>query len=282
MGLAPVIETAVKPAGGTPVGASAAQDNLAPSAVTWPIMGRKAYLSYLPNRHAVQFSIADTGPHGMLEAEDKLQSVNSWNVKETGSRSYVNDAGLASLESDLELMGGVTEARVKDFIGNCVSRSERWLSRMSFAAEWGQDGAGPGTRKADVISSLTVPELLEILESVTEDASFELPPDYPRLVAMKLGESIVTFRIGTTNTSLLIRYELASHVCSCPLSDVNGWNRTRILSRTFLDTDGGAVLEADLDLRGGVTRRRVDVFVKSFLSIIEIWTKEIIIPNRPR
>jgi hypothetical protein len=282
MGLSPAVETAVKPKGKTPAGAGACPAGLAASAVAWDIMGRKARLSYMPDRRAVRFSIADTGQRFTLDPEDMLQAVNHWNFKETGSRSHVDDAGLASLESDLELAGGVSEARVRDFIANCVSRSERWISRMSVAAGWGQDGDGPETRTAGVISSLTAPELLEILKSAAGDASFELPPDSSGLVVMRIDGSTVTVMIGPGGTMLLIRHALSRSLCSCSLSDVNGWNGTRSLSRSFIDPEGAAVLESDLDLRGGVTRRKVRAFVKGFLLSIEAWTEEIILPNRLR
>ncbi len=47
------------------------------------------------------------------------------------------------------------------------------------------------------------------------------------------------------------------------------WNRTKLFSTAYIDTDGDAVLESDLDLEGGVTPDRVKNFFTTFDSSLE-------------
>ncbi len=48
------------------------------------------------------------------------------------------------------------------------------------------------------------------------------------------------------------------------LTIVNEWNRTKRYSRAHVDSDGDAVIESDLDIRGGVTPKTIKNFVKIF------------------
>lgn len=50
-------------------------------------------------------------------------------------------------------------------------------------------------------------------------------------------------------------------------TDCNDWNRQRRLSRAYIDSDGDAVLEADLLGSGGINRNIVKEFVKVFITI---------------
>lgn len=48
------------------------------------------------------------------------------------------------------------------------------------------------------------------------------------------------------------------------LQDVNTWNQEKRFARAYLDTDGDPVVEAELDLAGGVTIARVKDFIQTF------------------
>lgn len=50
------------------------------------------------------------------ETDASLRKVNAWNQSKKFSRAYIDDDGDPVLELDLDLDGGVTVARVKDFI----------------------------------------------------------------------------------------------------------------------------------------------------------------------
>jgi hypothetical protein len=49
----------------------------------------------------------------------------------------------------------------------------------------------------------------------------------------------------------------------------NAWNRTHRFIRAYLDENGSAVIEADLDLAGGVTRDAVELFIKRFRATLQ-------------
>lgn len=52
-------------------------------------------------------------------------------------------------------------------------------------------------------------------------------------------------------------------------SVINEWNKRRRFSRAYLDEEGNAVIESDLDIEGGVTAGAVREFIKTFLVSVE-------------
>lgn len=61
---------------------------------------------------------------------------------------------------------------------------------------------------------------------------------------------------------LMLKYTATG--CEWKLSQINEWNRTRRLSRAYLEEDGDPVLEADLVSVTGITEEQVAVFVDLF------------------
>ncbi len=56
---------------------------------------------------------------------------------------------------------------------------------------------------------------------------------------------------------------------------INQWNRTRRLTRAYVDSDGDLVLEADLLAVAGVTERQVGSFVAVFERALELFVHEV-------
>ncbi len=56
---------------------------------------------------------------------------------------------------------------------------------------------------------------------------------------------------------------------------INQWNRTRRLTRAYVDTDGDLVLEADLLTVAGVTERQVGSFVAVFDRALDLFVQEV-------
>ncbi len=52
---------------------------------------------------------------------------------------------------------------------------------------------------------------------------------------------------------------------------VNEWNRTKRLSRAYIDDENDPVLEADLLANGGLTPRHVTEFVRIFKDSVEVF-----------
>lgn len=87
--------------------------------VQWKIEGLKCQVFVADDSEALQFHVSFGDGHATL------QKVNEWNATKRFSRTYLDDEGDPHLELDLDLAGGVTEARIKDFLRTC---------RVSFAA----------------------------------------------------------------------------------------------------------------------------------------------------
>ncbi len=49
--------------------------------------------------------------------------------------------------------------------------------------------------------------------------------------------------------------------------DINEWNRTKRLSRAYLDSDGDVALEADQFANGGLTREMVTELIRIFVNV---------------
>jgi hypothetical protein len=52
------------------------------------------------------------------------------------------------------------------------------------------------------------------------------------------------------------------------IAAMNEWNRTHRFTRAYVDTDGGATLESDLDYGGGITKATIQAFLKGFSEAI--------------
>ncbi len=52
-------------------------------------------------------------------------------------------------------------------------------------------------------------------------------------------------------------------------SDFNAWNREKRLTRAYLDSDGDAVLESDMLFDGGLTARKIAVWVNVFVGLVD-------------
>ncbi|NET56046.1 MAG: YbjN domain-containing protein [Symploca sp. SIO2E6] len=53
------------------------------------------------------------------------------------------------------------------------------------------------------------------------------------------------------------------------LNQVNEWNKNHRFSRAYIDEEGDAVLEADLDLEGGVTAENLSRFISIFILSVD-------------
>jgi hypothetical protein len=64
-----------------------------------------------------------------------------------------------------------------------------------------------------------------------------------------------------------------------PLGRINEWNAGNRYSRAYLDKEGNAVLESDLDLGGGVSYGAVAEFFKTWVLSVKLFTQHIGIRN---
>ncbi len=73
-----------------------------------------------------------------------------------------------------------------------------------------------------------------------------------------------TFVMALYDDGDLQLYYGASGVKVTP-ADINEWNRTKRLSRAYLDSEGDIALEADQFANGGLTRKMVQDMIKIFV-----------------
>jgi hypothetical protein len=59
------------------------------------------------------------------------------------------------------------------------------------------------------------------------------------------------------------------------LGRINDWNASKRYTRAYLDKDGDPVLEADLDLEGGVSYGAIAEFVKTWVTSVKLFTQHI-------
>jgi len=64
-----------------------------------------------------------------------------------------------------------------------------------------------------------------------------------------------------------------------PVTAMNEWNRTHRFTRAYMDTDGGATLESDLDYGGGVTKAAIQAFIKGFGDALPGFAKVVLEAN---
>lgn len=85
--------------------------------------------------YSVQMFVADGGESiqfhcGWADTNATLRSVNAWNEGMRFSRAYIDSDGDPHLELDLDLAGGVTRARVIDFLATCRVSLERFVREV--------------------------------------------------------------------------------------------------------------------------------------------------------
>ncbi len=92
--------------------------------VQWKIEGTKTLMFVTKDSKSIQFYVSFSDGNATLE------KVNAWNSTKRYSRSYLDDDGdpCLELELDLDLEGGVTEARVIDFLTTCRVSLDGWYA----------------------------------------------------------------------------------------------------------------------------------------------------------
>lgn len=94
------------------------------SYIEWRIDGRKSQIFVADDGRSLLFHTA------FLDTKATLATINDWNRSKKYSRSYLDDDADPHLELDLDLSGGITEARVIDFLATCRQSFERWVKEV--------------------------------------------------------------------------------------------------------------------------------------------------------
>ena len=91
--------------------------------VDWNINGHNVVVFVGPNNESIQF-------YCYWRDEVTRSKINDWNRTTRFSRAYLDGDGDPVLELDLDIVGGVTEARIQDFIKTCYVSFKEFERRM--------------------------------------------------------------------------------------------------------------------------------------------------------
>lgn len=127
-------------------------------------------------------------------------------------------------------------------------------------------GSGSTSRSSsEVITSISVGDLRSLLSDMGyEPRSLE---GQDNAWAVQMGDRPVLVRIGGEGKNLL----LWSYVQGGSLNKVNEWNKEKRFSRAYLDGDGDANVEWDIDLEGGVTVDAVREGIRTFQAVVQVF-----------
>lgn len=92
--------------------------------LSWKLDGFKSVLFVAKDNASLLFYAAFSDGNGTLE------KVNNWNKTRKYSRSYIDNDGDPCLELDLDLVGGVTPDRIKDYLRTCRDSFSAWRTEV--------------------------------------------------------------------------------------------------------------------------------------------------------
>ncbi len=148
-------------------------------------------------------------------------------------------------------------------------RLPRSLSRLAILSAFGLVFAiAPLARAADgeIIKELSVANTERILEAL-------------KLEFEEVAQGTYRFKLGGYKTLLFNKGKnlqfYASFKKKVTLGRINEWNATKRYTRAYMDKDGDPVLEADLDIEGGVSYGAVAEFFKTWVTSVKLFVQHI-------
>ncbi len=151
-----------------------------------------------------------------------------------------------------------------------MKRSLPLAARIGLVVGWMMAIGNPEAGAQPILERIEARELKAIMDG--EGYATEIDEDGD--ILWRVDGLRAYILISESRMQLLFR--LAFSGTEATLPKVNEWNRTRSLSRSFLDEDGDPVLELDLDLEGGVTRARVVDYLKTCRLTIGEWVRAVV------
>ncbi len=140
-----------------------------------------------------------------------------------------------------------------------------------WALEPNQSGVmGEGALAQELITSITPHQLRQLLTN----EGYSVSVDQNGKLVWKIDGRRVLLIIQEDGKSIQFYSAFGGGVGS--LRKVNDWNRTKRFSRSYIDQEGDPVLEADLDLVGGISKRRLIDFVRTCRLSFDTWYVEVV------
>ncbi|MBM3409400.1 MAG: YbjN domain-containing protein [Gammaproteobacteria bacterium] len=92
--------------------------------LVWKIDGTKTLMLISKDRSSLQLFAS------FVDGNATLKKVNEWNKSKRYSRTYLDEDGDPCLELDLDLDGGVTFARITDYLKTCRISYQAWCQEV--------------------------------------------------------------------------------------------------------------------------------------------------------
>lgn len=92
--------------------------------LAWKLDGYKSVIFVADDNASLLFYAAFNDGNATLE------KVNNWNKTRKYSRSYIDNDGDPCLELDLDLVGGVTPDRIRDYLRTCRDSFSAWRNEV--------------------------------------------------------------------------------------------------------------------------------------------------------
>ena len=124
---------------------------------------------------------------------------------------------------------------------------------------------GTSRSSGEVIMTISVGDLRSLLSEMGYEPRTLEGQD--NAWAVQMGDRPVLIRVGNGGKNLL----LWSYVQGGSLNKVNEWNKEKRFSRAYLDGDGDANVEWDVDLEGGVTVDAVREGIRTFQAVVLVF-----------
>ena len=90
------------------------------TSLVWRIDGKRTIILFYDGGTALQLYCV------YVDTNVTTEDANDWNMTHRFSRAYLDDDGDPCLEVDLDLAGGVTRARIKDYLDTCTVAVYTW------------------------------------------------------------------------------------------------------------------------------------------------------------
>lgn len=120
----------------------------------------------------------------------------------------------------------------------------------------------------DIISKMTAARMERIVQSINLVANFnEVENGIYRFETG--GLKVLAFNKGET-LQLFAGFKIKP-----TFSRINEWNRTRRFAKAYINEQGEACLEADLELTGGVTEKNVKEWIKTYILCLIAFKKHL-------
>jgi hypothetical protein len=88
--------------------------------IRWKLQGCNCLILFFDDNASIQFYYAVTG------TDVTLERINAWNAGKRYSRTYLDEENDPCLELDLDLTGGISGARIVDFLRTCKQSLDKW------------------------------------------------------------------------------------------------------------------------------------------------------------